>query len=534
MRGEFVQENTETNLEFTLTIISADLDKMLTEEKHSAKIIGTVTAPAISPTPLTVRNGEFSLFVVDVDGVNARKMLYRFPMQDEDGKVYYVDGFKIIRDHSGFDLWGDTTTLYVNITDADGILLGKAVLKIRPQDLMRQMSTVRITNTQNLQQRIKYLAKFGKFFIGILFDTYGEVFARSSIFNPTVAPRQKRTLRVGTPEVYFFPTLEKSPVQLKLTRYQGGTKGPVMLVHGLGVSSSMFSIDTIDTNLVEYLYAHEYDVWLLDYRSSIELAASNTNYTGDDIALNDYPAAVDKIREITNTETIQVIVHCFGATTFFMAMLAGLKGVRSAVCSQMATHIRVPLTTTLKSEFHLSAILEILGIKSLNAYVDSNANWLSQLYDKALKLSPLDAGNGDNSPVSRRIAFIYGQLYELEQLNSATYNAIHEMFGIVSLGSLEHISLMVRKGHLVNILGEEDYIPNLERLAIPISFIHGAKNNCLLPQGTEISHRLLAQKNGKHLYTRHLIPNYGHLDCIFGKNAAHDVYPLILEHLEKT
>jgi cholesterol oxidase len=537
MRGKFSQGNVETKFEFTLTVIATDLQKMLTEASHSARIIGTVTAPAISPTPLTVMDGEFNLFVVDVNGVNTRKMLYRFPMWDEDGKVYYVDGFKIIHDHPDFDLWDDTTTLYITVHDGnspDADILGKGILKIHPQDLMRQMSTLRITNTQNLQQRIEYTAKFGKFFIGVLFDTYGEIFARPSVFNPGAAPRQKRTLRVGTPEVYFFQTAGESAVQLKLTRYQGGTKGPVMLVHGLGVSSSMFSIDTIDTNLVEYLYANEYDIWLLDYRSSIELAASKTTYTGDDVALKDYPAAVNKIREITNTETIQVIVHCFGATTFFMAMLAGLKGVRSAVCSQMATHLKVPLMTTLKSEFYLSSALEILGLKSLNTYVDSNANWLNKLYDKALKLYPVKAGNGDNSPVSHRISFIYGQLYELEQLNSATYNAMHEMFGIVSMRSLEHIALMIRRGHLVNILGEEDYIPHLERLAIPISFIHGEKNNCLLPKSTEISHRLLAQKNGEHLYTRHVIPNYGHLDCILGKNASYDVYPLILEHLEKT
>ncbi|AFZ03359.1 alpha/beta fold hydrolase [Calothrix sp. PCC 6303] len=539
MRGNFSLENTniETKFEFTLSIIASDLEKMLADVTHPAKIIGTVTAPAISPTPLTVTNGEFNLFVVDVDGINTKKMHYRFPMWDEDGKIYYLDGFKIIHDHPGFDLWDDTTTLYITVHDGDttdAAILGKGVLKIQPQDLMRQMSTVRITNTQNRQQRIEYTAKFGKLFLGVLFNTYGEIFARPSVFKPGALPRQKRTLRVSTPEVYFFQTPGESSVQLRLTRYQGGKKGPVMLVHGLGVSSSMFSIDTIDTNLVEYLYANEYDVWLLDYRSSIELAASQTTYTGDDIALKDYPVAVDKIRQITSSETIQVIVHCFGATTFFMAMLAGLKGVRSAVCSQMATHLKVPLMTALKSGFYLASTLEMLGISSLTAYVDSNANWLNQLYDKALKLYPVDAGDGDNSPVSRRISFIYGQLYELDQLNQATYNAMHEMFGIVTMRSLEHIALMIRKGHLVNILGQEDYIPHLERLAIPITFIHGEKNNCLLPKSTEISHRLLAQKNGKHLYTRHVIPNYGHLDCILGKNASYDVYPLILEHLEKT
>ena len=31
-----------------------------------------------------------------------------------------------------------------------------------------------------------------------------------------------------------------------------------------------------------------------------------------------------------------------------------------------------------------------------------------------------------------------------------------------------------------------------------------------------------------------VIPGYGHIDCIFGKNAVKDVYPFIVEHLEAT
>jgi cholesterol oxidase len=93
---------------------------------------------------------------------------------------------------------------------------------------------------------------------------------------------------------------------------------------------------------------------------------------------------------------------------------------------------------------------------------------------------------------------------------------------------------MVRTGHLVNAIGEDVYLPHLERLAIPIRFIHGAENACFLPESTELTHRILSEKNGAQFYDRQLIPNYGHIDCIFGKNAAQDVYPLILEHLEKS
>ncbi len=44
--------------------------------------------------------------------------------------------------------------------------------------------------------------------------------------------------------MHFFST--QDGVQLKLTRYQAGNKGPVILWHRLGVSSTIFSIDPID------------------------------------------------------------------------------------------------------------------------------------------------------------------------------------------------------------------------------------------------------------------------------------------------
>jgi cholesterol oxidase len=533
MRGYWQPGIEKSPFEFTLTITSDDLEEMLNNENHQARMVGTVIAPMLSAQPLTVTYGEFNLFIIDPDEVGIRRILYRMKMTAEDGKVYYLDGYKLIHDQPGFDLWADTTTLYITIHDGNSIrtpVLGQGILNIQPTDFMRQISTLRVTNTNNLQQRLELTARFGHFFAGALFDTYSEIFAKPVIFNPDAPPRKKRQLRVCAPEVYFFETSDS--VQLKLTRYKGGTK-PVMLVHGLGVSSLIFAIDTIETNLLEYLYAYGYDVWLLDYRSSIELPASHTNYTGDDVALYDYPAAVDKIREITGAETIQAVVHCFGATTFFMAMLAGLQGVSSVVCSQVATHSKVPFMTQLKSGLYIPSLLENLGINSLTAYVDSHADWLNELFDKALRLYPVDAGVADTSPVSRRISFLYGQLYQLDQLNTATYNSLHEMFGLANINTFEHLALIVRKGHIVNANGEDIYLPHLERLAIPITFIHGVENNCWLPESTEMTYNLLQEKNGN-IYTRHVIPNYGHLDCIFGKNAAKDVYPLILKHLQNS
>ena len=519
--------------EFTLTIVSEDLEDMLTDATHQARMMGSVNAPILSPEPLTVTGGVFNLFVVDPEHADTRNMRYRMKMIAEDGKAYYFEGIKVIKDDPFCDVWSATTTLYITVHDGDNAaspVLGKGILRIAPKDFMLQLNTMRVKNAPDRIERLRAVGKFGRFFAGVLLESYGGIFARPSVFNPDAPPRQKRQLRSPAPQVSYFNT--RDGAQLRLIRYQGGRKGPVVLAHGLGVSSSIFSIDTVNTNLLEYLVAHGYDVWLLDYRASIELPASHTPFTADEIAKEDYPAAVDKVCELSGAKTVQIVAHCYGSTTFVMAMLAGLRGVRSAVCSQIATHIVAPTVNRIRTGLHLPEFLDRLGIKSLNAYVDTHEDWLNRTLDAGLRLYPV--GERCNNPVCHRITFMYAPLYRHEQLNDATHNALHEMFGIANIRAFEGLALMTRKGHVVAADGAEVYLPHLDRLAIPIAFIHGEENECFLPRSTEISYDLLGEANGRNLYHRHVISGYGHIDCIFGRRAAEDVYPFIVNHLEDT
>jgi cholesterol oxidase len=463
-------------------------------------------------------------------------MKYQMTMKAADGRTWFFTGFKVVHPNPVWDIWHDTSTLYITVydgADENAPVFGKGVLHILPADFAKQMTTLKVTNAANPIDALNQMARFGHFFAGVLFDTYGGVFSRSTSFDPNAPPRQKRPLRVDAPTVYTFPA--KDGVALRLTRYQGGSKGPVILSHGLGVSSLIFSIDTIETNLLEFLFAKGYDVWLLDFRDSIDLAASSSESTGDDVAKNDYPAAVDKVREITKAKDVQMVVHCWGSTTFFMSMLGGLQGVRSVVASQIATHFVVPTMNKIRTGLHLPEFLDKIGVKSLTAYVDSHADWWNRLYDDGLRLYPVPLDNLCNNAVCHRITFMYAPLYEHAQLNQSTHeNALHEMFGVANIKSFDQISLMTRKGHIVAADGSEAYLPHLERLKVPITFIHGGNNSCFLPESTEITYETLSKANGKGLYSRHVIPKYGHIDCIYGKNAAKDVYPLMLDHLEQT
>ncbi|CAN1724368.1 cholesterol oxidase [Hyphomicrobium sp. 1Nfss2.1] len=522
---------------FTLTVVVDDVDSFIANPKHPGRIVGTVDCPALSPDPLEIFDGKFNLMRVDEHTVETKRFDYRFSLAARDGTEYQFVGHKVVRSDATLDLWRDTTRLNVDISKgADGQLgrVARGLLEIAPSDFYVQMQTLRGTGGRDVADRMRAVAKFGTFFSRELFDTYGGVLARQGRYD-AFNPRKKRSLRVPEPEVHLIRTGDGKI--LKLTRYRGGNKGPVVLAHGLGVSSLIFSIDTIDTNLLEYLIADGYDCWLLDFRASVDLPHARELWNADDVAVQDYPAAIAKVRAITRSSTVQVIAHCFGATTFTMSLLAGLEGVRSAVISQISTDYVVPFyPQRMLAYLRAPQVFEAMGIDVVNARATSADPWRERILDKALQLIvPVPRRERTHDATSTRITALYGRLYNIAQINNATVTSgLAEMFGEANIEAFQQLALFARKGQLVDADGQDVYLPHIDRMALPILFIHGADNACFKPESTERTLERLAAVNGRQLYERKVIPGYGHIDCIFGKDAARDVYPLIAAHLDKT
>src|SRR5512146_2558292 len=149
---------------------------------------------------------------------------------------------------------------------------------------------------------------------------------------------------MNLPAVENYTTATPDGVELRLARYRGGSKGPVIVVHGAGVWSGMFLLPTVDEHFIQYLVNNGYDAWLLDWRASIRLPLRQ--FTLDQAAQNDFPAAIAFIRERTRADSVQAVVHCAGASAFFMALAAGyLPDVRCVSCSQIALHYEAPPAT---------------------------------------------------------------------------------------------------------------------------------------------------------------------------------------------
>src|SRR5688500_12097978 len=100
------------------------------------------------------------------------------------------------------------------------------------------------------------------------------------------------------------------------------------------MSGATFSLDTVNTNPVEYLHDAGHDLWVFDHRATIDLPTTDGHFPADQIADHDFPAALARIRELTGMPQVDVVALGFGSMSLLMAMVDGLQGVRSAVCCQ--------------------------------------------------------------------------------------------------------------------------------------------------------------------------------------------------------
>lgn len=166
----------KTSLTFRLTIAVDDVRRFLSEPAHAASARGWVECDALGGR-LSVQHGEFNLFVAD--SPTSRRMLYLLWFADATGHPLTLRAHKEIHDDAGADAWSDTTTLFAHVLighvagdDADSVVTAAGVLRIRPLDFARQLTTFRASGP-SVVGRASALVMFGRFFFGQLWRMYG-------------------------------------------------------------------------------------------------------------------------------------------------------------------------------------------------------------------------------------------------------------------------------------------------------------------------------------------------------------------------
>ena len=524
-------------IEATLTMLSDDIIRMLSEPHHEARLVGTVVARSLADRPLTVRTGTFRQFEVDRDHVETRKMVYDMTLTSDTGHSYRLVGEKVIRNSLPWNVWRDLTTLHFTI-ESDGVSPGdrrrvmSGEMRVGLLDFLRQMSTIRSRHAHRLSERFDSPLRFLHNFVSTVWSTYGRVLAGPILETPDIEARTWR-MRAQAEPPFDVPTPDGSRIQL--TRYRGDPRKPVILSPGLGVAASSYAAETVEQNLVDYLHAKGFDVWLLDYRASPVFPTPFRPFTIDDIAIRDWPTAIDEVRARTGQDQVQIMAHCVSSIAIVMGLLGGAvrrETVRSLICSQVAAHPIVPPQTEIKVAGHLVNVLGLLGVRRITAAYDPRS-WRSWLLDQVLRIYP--TRERCNSPVCRRILFIFHESFRHAQLNTETHDSMWRWYGSANLTALTHLASLIRKRALIDAEGNDVYMGQVrERLNLPIALMSGSLNRAFVPDSTNTTCQWLkASGNDPNLYDRKVFDGYGHMDCFVGKRAAHDIYEWIAGALER-
>jgi hypothetical protein len=320
---------------------------------------------------------------------------------------------------------------------------------------------------------------------------------------------------------------------LNLRGRKPASRGPVLLVHGAGVRANLFRPPT-DTTIVAALLDAGYDVWLENWRASIDLPPNS--WTLDKAALYDHPHAVKTIMEQTGADKIKAIIHCQGSTSFMMSAVAGLvPQVSTIVSNAVALHPRIPEVT--RAKFRLS--LPVLG--RMLDYLDPQWGIAAPtLLAKAITAWVKATHHECDNTVCRLVSFTYGvgfpTLWSHANLNPATHAWINQEFAKVPVSFFQQIYRCVLAGHLVAV----DGLPGLPatfgvdppRTDARFVFFAGQNNRCFLAGSQQETFDWFdRQRRGYHAL--HIIPDYGHLDVFIGQYAARDIFPRIIAELDK-
>ena len=338
-----------------------------------------------------------------------------------------------------------------------------------------------------------------------------------------------RSLDLPEAEVHDVATSDGTSV--RLTRYRMGTKGPLVLAPGYGNAARAFALDTVPKSFARYLGEHGYDVWLFDYRASPDLPSSRTQFTVDDIARRDWPAAIAHVREQTGVDSVQALGHCVGGLSLCMAIGAGMPGLRSTVFSALAGHPIPTFGNQLRADLRLATLFKAIGIKGLDTGYDRRS-----LPDEAVDLlmRALPFRHVYDSPVARRIYFIYGDVFEYENIDRTTMEtSVPSFFGNGNITFFEHISLMIRAGAARDAHGGDAYLADPGAFRLPMAFVTGENNRMFVPKGLQRTYDMVRRANGPSLYSHHVFKGYAHLDIWLGTNAERDTFPTVLAELER-
>jgi len=318
----------------------------------------------------------------------------------------------------------------------------------------------------------------------------------------------------------------------------------VLIVHGLTTSTDMFVMPEHD-NLVSYLLDNGYtDVWCLDMRMSNRHSYNlfPHRWTFDDIALYDYPPAVDIVRRHVGDRRLHVIAHCLGSVTFTMSLFGkAVTGISSVIANSVALTPRAPAWSRAKLRFAPGMIEHVLGFPNLNPrWANDPTLTRGKLFSKVVSLFHREC----DEPACHMLSLMWGSgwpaLYSHSNLADVTHRRGGDLYGATSMHYYRHVRKMIQAGSrpLKYDMGDprydslpDDYFAYAREIETPVLLTTGADNKVFADSNVVCHERLLALGCDHHELV--VYPGYGHQDVFMGEHVARDCFPAMLDFLRR-
>ncbi|ASR38967.1 alpha/beta hydrolase [Prauserella marina] len=365
-----------------------------------------------------------------------------------------------------------------------------------------------------------------------------------------VRPIPLHTL-TGVPdaEVTTHPFTTDDGLGLSMLRFRGSRKSTgddiVLVIHGLTTSSDMFIMPE-HRNLVRFLLDNGFgDVWTLDYRMSNRHPYNRAmhRFTMDDIALNDFPAAIAELRRSVGNRRVHVIAHCLGSVSFLMSLFGGaldaVGGVSSVIANSTGLTPRVPAWSRLKLNVAPGVMEYLLGFPYLDPRWHAEPRFTrGWLFSKVVDLFHPECDN----PACHLLSLMWGTgwpaLYSHDKLHEVTHARGGDLYGATGFHYYRHVLAMVDAGRAVKFAKgaaydslPDDYLAGAAEVTTPVLLTTGETNRVFADSNIVCYERLEAVAPGRH--ELEVFPGYGHQDVFMGKNVDIDVFPRMLDFLKR-
>lgn len=537
--------------------VAVSRDKHAARDKVSGRLSGTVCCSHLSTDQLVITDGTFRLFEADQARADLSTMEYRFDAVATNGERFYMVGKKLLSPSVTLSipkLWQATTTLFLEVASTDGRKIGSGILRLSARNFVDQMRTM-TTSGHDISSRRTFLVHFFKIFTTGLLEHFLSPFAplqypqgdvavkEARQFHHKVAPKAKIELRALDGVASTLRMWE--PV--KSQSNEGKIVHDILLVPGSSVSHWIFASPYIKQNAVEYFTRKGYRCWCVTTRFGKQHHNRDDKvhaWTGYDGRL-DIAAALAEIKRQNVTHASRylppyIVAHCVGSLALASALLNGTvhrSAISGITASQIFLHPVLQPLNEVKARTPLTRFYRMIAgdwFPIAQSKEQASSNIVQSVLDTLLRIYPVGStAEICSSPICHRCDLAFGRLWNHRNLNKATHDNQHHIFGGTSSTCLQHLASGGRRQTVL----DNDYRSlvtesNLERLrGIPIFLFSGSDNNVFEAASTLKTCDVLKARG--ETVGRKEFAGFGHLDCWMSERSADTVYTAVEEEVHR-